>query len=439
MSDTQRGTTDDSDRLVVISCDSHVGPTLEQMRPYCPAAFADAYAAFTADQGRRFDVWANLRPLIARLDPEEAAARTRELDRNRATAGHFDMDARRRDMDADGVAADVIYHSSQNGEPMPFVTGGSLFFAPTDSATNELAAVGTHIYNEWLADACSTDPDRHLGVAHLPAWDIEKSVREVDWARARGLRAVNLPAPRPGIQVFDHPDWEPFWATCEDLDVTLNTHVGGAGGPVDLFGPQATVLSAIERGGWLSRRALPRLIFGGVLERHPRLRFVLTEQNGDWWSATMREYDSAYRSHAWQFDGQVPLLPSEYCARQVFIGGSYMAGFEARTAVDEGYQTNIMWGSDYPHAEGTFQLSDDPAAPNMTHLALRYAFSAIDPEPTRAMLADNAARVYGFDLDALTEVAGRINAPTASELAVPLSSIPDGTACRAFRVLGPWG
>jgi hypothetical protein len=55
------------------------------------------------------------------------------------------------------------------------------------------------------------------------------------------------------------------------------------------------------------------------------------------------------------------------------------------------------------------------------------------------MLAGNAARVYGFDLDALTEVAGRINAPTASELAVPLSSIPDGTACRAFRVLGPWG
>ena len=60
------------------------------------------------------------------------------------------MDARRRDIDTDSVAADVIYHSSQNGQPIPLIPGGSLWFDPT-TGDLERAAVGTHIYNEWLA------------------------------------------------------------------------------------------------------------------------------------------------------------------------------------------------------------------------------------------------------------------------------------------------
>jgi predicted TIM-barrel fold metal-dependent hydrolase len=432
---------DTSEPLVLVSCDSHVGPTLEQMRPYCPSDRLDDYDAFTQDMGPKFDIWHDMREVLKQLDdPREAAIRERELDRNLQTAGHHDMDARRRDMDVDGVAADVIYHSSQNGQPMPLIPGGSLWFDPT-TGDLERAAVGTHIYNEWLADACATAPERHVGVVHLPIWDIEASIREVIWARERGLRAANLSTPRPGLKIYDHPDWEPFWATCADLGVTLNSHVGGAGGDIEFIGPHATALSLVDRAGWLSRRSLPRMIFSGVFERYPTLKYVLTEQNGDWWAATMREYDSAYETYGWQFKDRVPKRPSEYCATNVFIGASYMAPFEAEMAVEQGYVDHVMWGSDYPHAEGTFQYPDDPAYPNTTHLALRYTFNAVEPADVRRMVGETAIRCYGLDADALRPIAQRINSPTLDELAVPVSAseIPELTASLGFRTTGAWG
>jgi predicted TIM-barrel fold metal-dependent hydrolase len=431
-------TPSDQQPLVVISCDSHIGPTLKQMRPYCPAQYLDDYDDFTSNRPSNFDIWSDIRPSFVHLDPAEAELRAKQLDRNLQTAGHYDMDARRRDMDDDGVAADVIYHSSQNGELIPFVEGGSLWFNPTGRDL-ERAAVGFHIYNHWLADACSTAPDRHLGVVHIPAWDIERSIEEVKWARSVGLRAVNLPTVRPGIPVYDHPNWEPFWDFCESEQVTLNTHVGGAGGEIEFFGPQSWGLGLIERSGFLSRRGLPRLLFAGVFERHPGLRYVLTEQNGDWWSASMAEYDSVYATYSWQFKDQMPKPPSEYCATNVFIGASYMAPFEAKMAVEQDYYRNAMWGSDYPHAEGTYQYREDPDEENSTHLQLRYAYSEIEPEPVRAMLGENAIRCYGFDPKALRDIAERINSPTQSELSTPLQEVPKWKGIFAFRKIGAWG
>jgi predicted TIM-barrel fold metal-dependent hydrolase len=195
----------------------------------------------------------------------------------------------------------------------------------------------------------------------------------------------------------------------------------------------------IERSGWLSRRALPRLLFAGVFERHPRLRYVLTEQNGEWWAATMREYDSAYVAYRWQFAEQVPKKPSEYCATNVYIGGSYIAPFEVEMAVRDGYAANVMWGSDYPHAEGTYQWSEHAAGETSTHQALRYAFADADPAVTRAMLGATAVECFGFDSTALRRVADRIAAPTLAELAVPLEQIPEWTASKAFRTVGPFG
>jgi len=425
--------------LVVVSCDSHVGPSLAQMREYCPAILRQDYDAFSADIGEKFDIWADVRKVLRDLpDRAEAEAREHEIDRNLQTAGHNDMDARRVDMDRDGVAADVIYHSSQNGQPIPFIEGGSLFFNPTGSDL-EKAAAGIHIYNHWLADACATAPERHTGVVHLPAWDIDACVREVEWARGVGLRAVNLPTPRPGIRIYDDPLWERFWCACESLHMSLNTHVGGAGGDIEFVGNHAQAMLYVDRSGWLSRRALPRLLFSGVFERHPDLRFVLTEQNGEWWRATMREYDSVYRTCEWQLKDQMPKKPSEYCATNVYIGGSYMAPFEAEMAIDEGYVQNIMWGSDYPHAEGTYQYPEVADSETMTHVALRFTFSGIDPAATKAMLGDNAIRCYELDESALQEVAARISAPTAAELSEPPDTLPDITASMAFRTVGPWG
>src|SRR5262249_26312850 len=133
--------------------------------------------------------------------------------RNILTTGHHDVHARLRDMNFDGVVGEVIFHGSQNDEPIPFTNLGDptnrSFFKSLPPEHPELAAVGAHIYNQWLADFCSVEPHRHAGLAQLPVWDVDASVREAEWARDAGLRGLNFPNMHSWLPRFDNPVWEP--------------------------------------------------------------------------------------------------------------------------------------------------------------------------------------------------------------------------------------
>jgi predicted TIM-barrel fold metal-dependent hydrolase len=412
--------------VIVVSCDTHIGPRLvEDLRPYCPARYLEAFDDFAAQaDAYRAKVFAQVRG-------REATGHTP----NRQTAGHHDAHARIRDLDFDGVAAEVIFHGSQNEEPIPFGTFVAFLGAGSDDL--ELVAAGRQIYNRWLADFVSVEPERHVGLAQLPLWDVDAAVREVEWAREHGLRGVNFPAPRPELPPYNDPSWEPLWAACASLDLPLTTH-SGAGDPSAWSGREAFAVMSIESGGWFSRRALHQMIFGGVFERHPRLQLVLTEQPGDWWSYTLRELDSAFIAHRQLLGDQVPRRPSEYCATNVSIGASFLARFEAEDAIRQGYTDRVLWGSDYPHMEGTWQFPSHPDDPSIGRLALRNTFATVPPEETRRMVGQNAIRVYGLDEAKLGEVARRIAAPTLRELATPIDAVPAGASRFAFREFGPW-
>jgi predicted TIM-barrel fold metal-dependent hydrolase len=419
-----------SDPLVIVSSDCHIGPRLvEDLRPYCPLGLLDAFDEYVAatdrSQGR-----------FVSQDDVGGGALWRM--RNQLTAGHHDPVARRRDLDFDGVAAEVIFHGSQNNQPIPFQ--GSMLGAPDDP---ELTAAGIRIYNRWLADLCAADPHRHVGLAHLPLWDLDAAIEELRWARDAGLRGVNFPAQRPWILRYNDRAWEPFWAAASDLDMPLTTH-SGAGDPAVFTGPELVALVSTESGGWFSRRAVHLLIFAGVFERHPNLRLVLTEQPGEWWPYTCVELDSV---HMTTTQGNAPLLeqvpqrPSDYMHRNVFIGASFLSRAEASAAIRDGYADRIMWGSDYPHVESTFQYpgTDDFASQtSIGKLALRFTFAGLPEGDVRAMLGLNAAKVYGLDVDALGTVARRIHAPSFEDVSDPLEEVPAGASALAFRTYGPW-
>jgi predicted TIM-barrel fold metal-dependent hydrolase len=174
-----------------------------------------------------------------------------------------------------------------------------------------------------------------------------------------------------------------------------------------------------------------------VFERHPGLKLVITEVagSGSWWPWTMAELDSAYLDNYHQVKDAVPNRPSEYCATNVYIGASFIADFEAEQAVRDGYADRILWGRDYPHAEGVWNYREDGVS--TTRLHMRYAFANLPAAETKAMVSDNGIRCYGLDGAALAQVATRIGAPTLEELAVPLDAKPDGYS-RGFRTVGPW-
>lgn len=426
--------------LVLVSADTHIGPRLKDLREYCPTEYLDDYERYidALKQAAKESPFG-----WDREDPQVQAVL-----RNAQTRGHFDMHARIADMDADGVAAEIVFHGSQNGQPVPFADTdffGSLTrsdAAEVSARKRELEAVGIRMYNRWLADVCSVEPERHVGLAHLPVWDVEATLTEVNWAREAGLRGLNFPAPRNGVVEYDRPDWEPFWSLCEDTGMSLTTHAG-AGNSWAPTGPHSSAVVLLETaGGWMSRRGVHWMIFSGVFHRHQNLRMVLTEQPGSWWSAYLAELDMVYRSApARRVREVIPELPSEACARSLYVGASFIAPFEALDAEHDGYADRLLWGSDYPHVEGTWQAMPDIGSPT-THLALRHALAGRTAETITAIAGENAVRVYGLDLDALRAVAGRINAPTVDEVSVPLSAseIPDGVReySMAFRDDAAW-
>jgi predicted TIM-barrel fold metal-dependent hydrolase len=289
---------------------------------------------------------------------------------------------------------------------------------------------------------CSIEPERHIGLMHLPMWDIEAAITELQWARSLGLKGLNFPAPKPYIQPYNDPAWDPFFAACEDLGVTLANH-GGAGASGGTY-PGAMSIAKFEISMMTRICPMDQLIFGGVFERHPRLRLVSTESPGLWWQFVLKEMDSIYLTDTHSYGPaekqRVPRLPSEYAAEQVWIGASFQARFEAEDAIANGYTDRVIWGSDYPHFEGTYQY--DATGPNgepMTLASLRFTYGGLPEDKIRMMLAGNAMNAYDLDYDALTRVADRINAPTYEELnSATVAERPADSGHLAFRTFGFW-
>lgn len=409
-----------STRMVMVSVDGHVGPTLTgQLREYCPVEHLDAFDGHAALP----------RPGWTReLDGFDPPLSMRQaMERTQACAGQSDPDARLRDMDADGIAAEVIFAGGQNGERLPFIGEGLGQIPGPGAATPELQMVGFHIYNHWLSDFVSVEPGRHVGLAHVPIWDVDAAVHEVEWAREAGLKGVNFPAPRTIWPTFNDEVYEPFWATCEALDMPLCTHAGGGDDPIGMSGKNGAAVYSAEI-NWLGRRGLWQMIFGGVFERHPGLKIVYTEQRGAWVPSTLRDLDSLWEFELYgQLHDDVPRRPSEYWTSNCYIGGSFIAPHEVAMRDDIGI-TNLMWGADYPHQEGTW--------PN-TLLALRHAFAGVPETDTRMILGLNALEVFDVDRVELRAIADRIG-PTPAQIAEPVIELPEhrGLAFRKYADFG---
>ena len=267
--------------VMVISADTHVGPRMKDLRPYCQkkylAAFDEFAASDYADPVRNYEIRERMY--------SDAYKHGRR--RNQQTDGHYDPHAFLRDMDTDGVAGAIIFHQSLNGEVFPFDLTNSIGQGFPAPEAQELAGVGRAIYNRWMADFCSTEPTRLVGLAQLPIWDIQASIDELEWCAEHGLSGVNFPAPgAPGLLQPDDPAFEPFFAACASLDMTLATHIGAtplltAGSRPAIPGENHDTLSfaLIDSGDW-GTRTVYMLCILGIFERYPKLKLVITEIPG---------------------------------------------------------------------------------------------------------------------------------------------------------------
>jgi predicted TIM-barrel fold metal-dependent hydrolase len=387
---------DPQDRYIVVSADGHAGADVLGYRPYLERRHHDAFDRWAA----AYEV-----PYDDMVGPDG--------DRN------WNSDRRLAELEADGIVAEVLF---PNTVP-PFFPRPSLT-AQVPALTEgdlELRWAGLRAHNRWLVDFCDAAPGRRAGIAQILLHDIDAAVTEIRWAHGHGLRGgVLLPGVPPGIglpQLYD-ARYEPIWQVCEELAMPVNHHGGSASPPMG-EGDLDKVVFLLEV-TWWSHRALVHLMVSGALERHPDLQVVFTEQGTSWIPDELMRLDYFFdrmrnaagsQERAWGESVMAPLSrkPSEYWARQCHVGASFMRPAEvplrSRVGTDK-----IMWGADYPHKEGSHPFSRE---------AMRAAFAGVGSPDVAAILGENAAALYGFDLAALAEPASRVG-PTASEIDAPL-------------------
>jgi predicted TIM-barrel fold metal-dependent hydrolase len=272
--------------------------------------------------------------------------------------GATDIDARLRDLDAEGVWAEVEYDSLGLWEAMI-----------KDQA---LLAAANRAENEWKAtEIVSRSHGRLVPTAAIPILDLDLAIAELHHAAGLGLKLVSLPTGLPdGLPDWNRDDWEPLWAAAEEAGMVLGFHIGSdndAGGNTPFRGPGGAVLNYVNTtfGGQF---VAMKLVTGGALDRHPTLKVLISEGGASWVPFIGDRMNEGYRQHHMFVRPVLSMLPKEILYRQVYT--SFQHDETAPAAMWAMGYHNVMWGSDYPHLEGTF---------GHTQKTLHELFDGVDP------------------------------------------------------------
>ncbi len=382
-----------SDPILIISSDTHAGLPPERYRDYVDPKYRETFDLALPIQTEEIKKSAK-KFLVDETNAEWRKGHERELE------GAWDSSARVAVLEGDGCVAEVIFPDgvTEMNTP-PFGAGISL---PTEGVDPELQWAGARAHNRWLAEFCAELPGRRAGVAIVLIWDIDEAVEEVRWARSNGLRGIVIPTLWGKLPAYHDPRYEPLWSACEELDMAVTIHSGAA--PMHDYGEgEGMVGIYISEVAWWTARPLTFMVWGGVFERHPGLKVVVTEGTSVWVPEMLELWDFRYEeshfaSKLGDYRSHLSMKPSEYFRRNVFVGASCMSRREAEMRHSIGVG-NMLWGSDYPHPEGTWPF---------TRQQMCETFRGLPEQDVRDMLGLNAARVYGFDLAALGRVSDKV-------------------------------
>jgi len=245
--------------------------------------------------------------------------------------GGFDIPSRLRDMDATGVDVHVLSATPQtylyNQEPA-------------------LGVVTSAIQNDQMAKHIAAHPDRFMGIATLPMQAPDKAADELKRAMTKlGLRGSMFASNIMGKNL-DDPSFEPLWATAEELGAFMFIHPNNVAGADRL---KSYYLQNLIGNPLDTTIAAACLIFGGVLDRHPKLKIMLAHGGG------FTPYQAARWEHGWAVRPEpkknVPQQPKSIVGRffydTILHSAPVLEFMIAQAGAD-----HVMLGSDYPYDMG---------------------------------------------------------------------------------------
>ena len=412
---SSRGVISD-DPVLIISSDGHTGAEMEGYRPYIPSELLEEFDAFSVVFKERGFRPPDPRNLRVRLDEESVDQWIRDVVEPGRLNGYSDAAVRFAELDGQGIAGEVVFPEFglpfQLLPPLAAAQAGHL-------RTPEHVDVAARAYNRWLVDFVSADPTRIAGMAMATFTDVEETIAEITWARNAGLKGVVLPFFTEERPIY-HPDFEPIWSALEDLDMPANSHISlsSAWYPQTPWVPFEQVAAPLSGGPivYACRQLLTHLIWGGVLERHPKLKAVFTEQGSAWVVGELQAMDYSFEGSFLRRDVRdvIKLKPSEYFARQCFLGSSTFSRAEVQMRDLIGVDKMAL-GTDFPHHEGTWGAGPG----TFEYLRATLGAAGVDVNDARRMLGQNAAELWGFDTGALKPLVQRIGHPMNSILQAP--------------------
>jgi predicted TIM-barrel fold metal-dependent hydrolase len=406
------------DRLTIVSMDGHAQMPPEAWPKYLDKRFHEFLPTLNQENSDFIGVSSHFFKRMHNADLYDVYDHEGAV-RDGYGLGVWDHNIRMQEMDREGIAAEFIH----SGDPR--ATG--LFYQSSNRDHGmDRCNAGVKAYNRWLYDTFGSEPDRLylIGILGSAPWrSVEELIEELDWIADHGFKATTLPGftAYPGQPPLFDRYWDPFWARCEERGILLWMHAGQGerqgelGAMFHRIGEtireeQSDIPSAITKlskqffegkvfASVKPRRAMWQLMMGGVFDRYPGLKLVLSEIYGDWMGRVFSYLDTQFEAHRDSLPAK--RKPSDYWTTNCFNGLSFIRRCEVAMRHDLDI-SRLGFGRDYPHGEGTW--------PNTVEW-LRDALGAVPREEAIGIMGQNAINALGLDGAKLDSIAARIGVP----------------------------
>lgn len=282
----------------------------------------------------------------------------------------WDPQARIADMRRDGIDAEVLYP-----------TIAMRFFAIEDAGFGNACIAA---YNDWAAEFCRADPGRFKGIGMVNLDDVDNAVGELQRCKDLGLVGVMIAVFPDGTEPYHSDTYLPFWSAAAEAGVPISLHTASERRVRHDQGPTERFLHYT-----LVQRTFIGMIYQGIFDRLPDLQVVSVENDAGWAANIIERMDYVdvkARFRNLHHDHLNEEAPSTYWKRN--ISYTFMRDRAAIVCRHLIGLDRIMWSSDFPHGDSTWPDSQQVIAEQ---------FEGVPEDERRAILHDNAARMYGFE------------------------------------------
>ncbi len=384
------------DDLKIIDTDSHWSEPYDLWTSRAPAKYRDRVPRMAERDGKRrwwFDDAIPIGLPIASsvVDPDGQKVTGTvffDFDNEMVHRASYDAEARVAMLDELGLDAQIMY-------PNVAGFGNQNFLKSPDDA---LRLISVEIYNDALAEFQEASGQRVFGMALLPWWDLDAAVREIERCHANGLRGI-VTCSNPeeaGLPDMATSHWDPVWQVCSDLAMPVNFHIGSSKGNLDYygkapwpsFGPERRLAVGSANLFMGNARIVGNMIYSGVPERFPDVKFVSVESGVGWLPFFLEVLDHQMAETAPNELAELSMLPSDYFRRQ-FYGCFWFERSTVRPTLEYVGAQSLMFETDFPHPTCLYPRDDHDLAK---------ALEGIPHDDVERIMSLNAAELYRIDI-----------------------------------------